>query len=257
MEPAGKLAGKIECKDPVALSPDGTQFACVVPARLNAVDVWSIPTGQAKRLNVHPTPVFLDLVEFVAPGKLLTCNTGGGGKKLFSILNVATGQAEGEVTGPGLFEGGSAAFSPGGAFPAGAPPVGLDVFYLQARALVGAKALPRQPGAGPLFCRGLAFAPSGGELAGVFQVDTHSRILVWDVARGDVVADHAFPQNFQTALPHAAFYRGKKIDWLADGSGWLVYGQAIIDRASGASLTTLPTEDPMPAARRILDQDHL
>jgi hypothetical protein len=257
MEMTGRLAGRIDCGPPVALSPAGRHFACVVPTRTSTVDVWSLADGKATRLQVHETPVFVDLLEFCAPDKLLTCTNGTAGKKRFRIWNVTTGQSEKEWDGPGLFERDSPAFSPAGQYLAFATLDELYVYDLRTGTAAGCRALPKPEPFATMFCRGLAFSRDGKELAGVFEVGAESRIIVWDVARGEVAGQHAFPGDFKVTLKNAIFYSGAKIDWLHDGSGWLVHGQLIVDRTTGATLATIPMADPMPGRRRILDREHL
>jgi WD40 repeat protein len=252
----GTLAGKIDLGDPLALGPDGKYLAGVPPTERRVVDVWNITSGKPTRLQVSDVPVFLDLLDFAGPDKLVV-GKGGPRGKVFQIWDIPTSKMDREIDGPAIFDRESAAFSPGRKYLACTANGKLLVYDLQAGALAGSKPLPKPEGFGVLMCKGLQFSPDGAELAGLFNALDKTRVLSWDVAKGEIVADRSFEGDLKLKIKNAILYRGRALDWLTDRSGWLVYGQVITDHDSDAILGSVPANDPIPGPRRIIDADHL
>ena len=85
-------------------------------------------------------------------------------------------------------------------------------------------------------CNGTAFSADGTLLAGCFQgLGGKGRILAIDVVQGKIVADHSFPQPLNLMVPNAFASSSPALQWVPDNSGWLAYGDTIIDRQSGAA----------------------
>jgi hypothetical protein len=252
----GSLAGKIDLGDPLALSPDGKYLAGAPLLERRVVDVWDVATGKATRLTVSETPVFLDLLDFASPDKLVVGKAGRKGKVL-QIWDIPGAKMDHEIEGPAHFDREAVALSPGRKYLALTANGKLLVYDLQSGALAGSKLLPKPENFGSLTCRGLQFSPDGVELAGLFHALEKTRVLSWDVAKGEIVADRGFEGDLKTKLKNAILYRGKALDWLTDRSGWLVYGQMITDHDSDTVLGFVPADDPAPGPRRIVDRDHL
>jgi WD40 repeat protein len=252
----GTLAGKIDLGDPLALSPDGKYLAGVPPVERRAVDVWNISSGKPTRLQVSDAPVFLDVLDFAGPDKLVV-GKGGPKGKVLQIWDIPTSKTDREIDGPAILDHESVAFSPGRKYLACTANGRLLVYDLRAGVLAGSKPLPKPEGFGVLACKGLQFSPDGAELAGLFNAPDKTRVLSWDVAKGETVADRSFEGDLKLKIKNAILYRGRALDWLTDRSGWLVYGQVIIDHDSDAMLASVPATDPIPGPRRIIDADHL
>ena len=106
-------------------------------------------------------------------------------------------------------------------------------------------------------CRGLSFSPDGSELAGFFQVEEKSRLVSWDVARGESVFDVTFPAP-QLWVGTQTGYKGHVLGWVGDRRGWLLYGQMFIDRKADkvgpAPAGLLAADQPL---RRMVGPDHM
>jgi hypothetical protein len=100
-------------------------------------------------------------------------------------------------------------------------------------------------------CFGLCFSPDGTELAGLFEYFGEYRIVCWSVADGKTLANLDLGKEIQ----RPTFYASKGIDWFPDKSALLVLGYAIVDRASGKKVWTLPfdAQNYKVSPRRFLD----
>src|SRR5439155_16997881 len=108
-----------------------------------------------------------------------------------------------------------------------------------------------------LSCKGLAFSADGKALAGLYSTGLAGRLVLWDVATGNVTADHHLPRDPQSAASNGFGYQGRPLEWLPDGSGLLAYGQLLLDARSGAVVWTLPREQADANPRRALDAGHI
>ena len=84
-----------------------------------------------------------------------------------------------------------------------------------------------------------------------------TRLLSWDVARGETAADLSFPGDLKTTVKNAILSQARALDWLADRSGWLVYGLLVIDHNTGNVVATIPADGPIPGQRRLVGKDHV
>src|SRR5947209_1737446 len=137
---------------------------------------------------------------------------------------------------PAHHDGRRRAFSPGRRYIALAAMKGerILVYDLGSAQLVGEAVLPAVG-----LCQGLAFAPDGKSFAGLFRIGSATHLLSWDLATGKTTADHTLDK---AAVPNIAAFRGPVMDWLPDGGGWLLYGQALLDDKSGAIYWRIPVE---------------
>ena len=87
-------------------------------------------------------------------------------------------------------------------------------------------------------CFGLAFSPDGVELAGIFETPFKSRLISWDVAKGDVLADHTFDKRLHWN------YKGPPVEWLPDRTGILVYGKHLVEHQTGKLVYEVPNMGP-------------
>jgi hypothetical protein len=239
-----------------ALSQDGAFLAQLSPAKLETLE---FKIGKVARHDLDMRLGLPVALEFFSQGKLLLGHDHVVTR--FRIWDVSTEKVEMEFHLPARKPGlilritkGSWALSGGGKYFAIPWSDHLLVFDLKSGIAVGAKALPKEDGDFGMTCRGLAFSPDGKELAGAFGVGFASRILVWDILTGNLVANHPIRMNWRPGI-----YVKGEVQWLPDGSGWLIGGSTILDRKSGTVLTTIQQNDwegkgPRP---RIVDADHI
>lgn len=263
----GKLIGQLPSLQPPILSPDGAHIAIIPAGKPGTVDVWALGPGKVVNIPVSPNGVPPEVIDFAGPGRLLTGRRINAGREFeFVVWDAATGQSALkfglEFAGPPV--GGvnlsrdTIAISPGGAYLALMTGDTLRVFDLKTGVAVGQRALPQgAPGRRILSCRGLSFSPDGSELAGLFHTNNQMRLVCWDVAKGDAVADIAF--GFLTLmLGMDGTYRGHVLDWVGDRRGWLLYGAMMIDRKADKVGPQPPgLTDPNYAVSHLIGPDHV
>lgn len=234
----------------VALSPDGK----FVAARLDAgsVAVWSVADG--KKVGTFPCRVQPgNLVDFDRAGNLIVRSSSPGAIQLWDST------ADKIVTEFPL-PGGSrcvAALSPGRKYLAAlsSEPDRLTMYDLSEGKKVGLVELPRFDDPHSQRCEALAFADDGTELAALFHAISGSRLIVWTVADGRV-SQQKFPADLKQFALAGLAYKGRPLEWLPDGNGWLIYGNLLVDR-SGYLLWQLPPADRGAGPNRLLDSKHM
>ena len=85
---------------------------------------------------------------------------------------------------------------------------------------------------------GIVFSPDGTEIAVLWRLlgkkDQFGKVMVFDSATGKRVATHEL--NDLTSLESGAHGGLDCIQWVSDGSGWLLYGTLLVDRKTGKEL---------------------
>jgi len=258
-KPVGSIKGKGDVSRDAKISPDGqfllTELKGGPPTQSRSIVVWSFRTGQAARtIEASPTPATIHLLGFAGGNQPVTARYIGPGD-LISVWDVETGKLARELLGPPSFSKDAVAISPGGRYLAviSIEPH-LVVFDLTTGRKVGEVAFPNAGNP-----EGLTFSPDGTELAGVFAPGMDTKILVWDVAKGEVVVDHLIKGMVKLNTPGGQNIPGHTIDWLPDGSAWLLYSHTLVDRANGRLVWTFrPAPGDIYGAPRVLiDADRM
>src|SRR5205814_9011701 len=115
MKPGKALAIATALAEPLALSPDGTQFAGRVSssATRTGVAVWSFATGKkVQQITIEDRRVNLALLDFAPQGRLVVMKDDRG-KRVIQTWDVAKGTKVREWPGPAEYAADSAALSPG------------------------------------------------------------------------------------------------------------------------------------------------
>ena len=267
-ERAGTLKGKFAptSYSPSRLSPDGKYLAILAhdDAADRAVEVYAFATGEkVLRATAEPPPKKVLAFDLAAGGRLVIALELDKAKaKALQTYDLATGAKLGELPLSAGFQDGSLAVSPGG----------RQVAFIAEKDLVivdpaSGKTLGKVPH-GSFSCAGMAFSPDGSELAAVFLQDPGSRLICWEVANGEVVADYPFPSGPTFPTPGWSD-GGRTVDWLPDGSAWLLEGHALVNRKDGQWVWNLfapPSKGPdgnfLPdgfiyyQGAKLLDDDH-
>jgi WD40 repeat protein len=254
----GKLVGRRYSAAPPVLSPDGAHLAILPFGEQKLVDVAALASGKSVRID---TEIPVEVVDFAGPGKLLVAGKQGTRLHL-RIWDATTGKREHDFDGPALGTPPSLtrdmlAVSPGGAYLAVVTPSDLSVWDLKAGTSAGRRELPWNAENWLLPCRGLSFSPDGSELAGFFQVKGQSRLVCWDVTRGESVFDVTFPTPKLWSGTEMA-YKGHVLGWVGERRGWLLYGQMFLDRKAdkvGAAPAGLLAPDQ--PYRHMVGPDHV
>lgn len=255
----GMIRGQLDLHAPFALSPDGMHLAGVLPWR-KGVAVWSFKTGrELRQFEFSPEPHF---IQFIGATELLTINWD---KRAFKIWNIADGNLVREIEVSSPIRPHDLSISPGRQYLAFHTPEedSLRIYDLQQAALVRKLSLspPLKKGAesrSGLECWGLAFSPDASELAGLLLRGQEAYLGCWNTATGELLVQHKIDYPNGDIGSMAGFYRGRRVEWLPDGTGWLLLGHAIFDREAGVRVWTaeVDAEDP-PQARQFLDDEHL
>ncbi|HEX8204010.1 MAG TPA: hypothetical protein VF590_26275, partial [Isosphaeraceae bacterium] len=246
----GRLAGKVDLDEKlIALSPDGKLLAGKVAFK-DTVGIVAMGSGRAVG-QVDLGGGSPDLVEFLGPDRLLV---GGCRAKRIEVWDITAGRKLREIAPPAPVDPQSAALSPGARYLAVTSKDDgvLRVYDLQTGQEAGEETLPK---IGPFGAeaQGMAFSPDGAELAAVFEAFGKVRILDWTVADGRLAADYNFENT--RGLKREFGYEGPGLQWLPGLQAWLVFGQAVVDRATGQKVHSFPfdRQNYQPSPRLPLD----
>lgn len=267
---AGSIRGKIgnSGTGPVRLSPDGRYLALTVPDTDpdRAIEVWSFADGKlAQRIEPKPRPKKIIAFDFLADGGLVVVQEAALGKVLQGY-DIKTGKILWHQALPAGFHDGGFGVSPGRKYAAFMADKHLTIVEAGKGTVAGKAPFDGLPGA-------LVFSPDGAELAGWFFSPPGMRLVVWDVTKGEIVVDHKLlcAPNF----PAPGWTDGggqRSIDWLPDGSAWMLAGHALVNRKDGRwawSIFAPPYRDPRDKndafktdifvytqSAKLLDNDH-
>ena len=227
---AGEIKGKLgsTTTSQARLSPDGKYLAVATTDTDNdrAIEVWSFADGKLVR-RIEPKPRAKKILgfDFAASGRLvLALETDVA--KILQTYDFNAGTMIGTQPLTAKFQEGSFALSPGRKYAAFLVENELRVLDLDQGKLAGSMVVK---GA----CQGMAFSPDGTELAALFFEAPGARLTVWDVTKAEVAADYQLPSGPMFPTPGWADSGGRSIDWLPDGSAWLLAGHALVNRKDG------------------------
>ena len=128
----------------------------------------------------------------------------------------------------------------------------MRIYDLTTRKPVGEAPLPKSSDPSST-CAGMTFSNDGKELAAVFDEGGSPRLVCWDLTSGKPDVDQILDPKYD--IRRFANDQGRAVEWLPGRDGWLIYGQALIDRQSGRRIWTLPLSNPEfpPTQRRLID----
>lgn len=247
----GTIKGQIGLDDKtIALSPDGAYLAGKQTFR-KSVEVRATKTGKMAQSFDVESP-FVDFVEFAGPGRIVY---GRLQDKKLEVAEVKSGDKVCDLALMKEADKEAVAISPGGKYlaVASANDGALRAYDLADGKLVGEAQTPKVKGL-TARCVGLAFAPDGSELAGLFESFRTFRLVIWSVLDGKMTADFDFGKEIQ----RPNFYASQGVVWFPDRSALLVLGHAIVVRGAGKKVWDLPFDgqDLKPSRRGFLDADH-
>jgi hypothetical protein len=89
---------------------------------------------------------------------------------------------------------------------------------------------------------GIAFSDDSSQIAVLFEAQGNALLLSYQIDRGKAalnkVAELVFPTGMLPGVDKHC-YNGNPLVWLPDGSGWLVYGQGILEGVGGSQVADL------------------
>ena len=258
-----KLTGQIQAKielEKEALSPDGGFLAGKGRGpnfQQSIINVHAVGNGGkiARTFTMDTNAAALRWIDFLEGGHMLTYKTHGITAH-FEIWN-ATGQPVQHFTLQGLLdENQRMCLSPGRKYLAVADDKAIHIFH----ATEGKKVGMLRPPIGFSAYQGMAFSPDGQELAVYGSTfGASSQLVVYKLDRGELVLHHKFAKDVGTMVKNRFAYKGQPLEWIPDKSGWLMFGQIMIDYASGAPVYDIPwpAQDFSFFPRRFIGPDYV
>ncbi len=228
----GRIDGKIEFADSVALSPDGQRMAGRIQLT-DLIEVWSFQRGALEARIPTGDRGPLGLVAFLDADRLVYSSRGSEGPAL-KVSNLKEPAAAADVVpvSPRFNDRAeNVAISPGGKYLVNANnEQRIQVYDLAAHQLAGEVQLPASARGGTPQIRGLSFSSDGRQLAALVAESSESRILVWNFADGTLTTDYQIASDLGSAR---ASRSGPNIEFLPDRAGWLVYQRTIVPFRAG------------------------
>ena len=174
----------------------------------------------------------------------------------FRVFNVTKGTEVKQFPIEGMLDRkNNLALSPGRKYLAVANKDKVDVYQPLTGQHVGELRMPIGPGGQ---FKGLAFSPDGQELA-CYQENfgNNSQLVTWKMTTGEQALHHAFAKDLHTLADHAFGYQGHPFEWFADRSGFVFYGQLVVDYQSGAPVYKIPRTEVRGQPRRLVGKEHI
>jgi WD40 repeat protein len=233
-----------------ALSPDGKFFAQTGGIGDAAVVIYACDKGQLhKRLPFQKAATRVQFVGFASSGRLITAASWGLENRV-QAWSLDSGKLTNEYKTPDADFDDVALGLDGKHFATKLKfeNKGLAIYDLKTGKLA---ARPRFPEASTWGVEAMQFSPDGQELAVLDDLGLH--LTVWD---GNVnVVFETQSAKGQRGWERDIAYQGPPIQWLPDGSGWLLYGRYLLDRSSQRVVWKL--QSGTHHRFRFLDHDHL
>lgn len=242
-----------------ALSPDGKYYASAEETRSLNVEVRSCESGDwLYSLPLEGSFVKLTLLEFGAPGQLVTSARFGNGQRV-GVWSLSDGsQIKELLVEP--FERSQAALSADGRMLAIATSDSQILLYDLTQKPSGQKARPKlqiplsPTEFGAATVDGLHFSPDGEELLAV--LDGGARIQGWNTT-GELTFEQTSGVDLRAVWTGARVYEGPAIEWHPGGRGWLLGGHFFFDRELRRVIWMLQTGRDADARMRFLDAGRL
>jgi hypothetical protein len=222
------------------VSPAGDTVARAVAWPKPGLQLWTVADnkpGKTTDLDLPEAtiaPLCFASADTVVVHRTLTEN------HAIQLFNVKTGQKVREQRTPALFDNGYAV-SPDGKTLAIAtkPPGGGPQLHLIELASGRTKKLPIPIAPQwPVTPAGVAFSVDASRIGMVFEQDGNVLAVAWNTASGVKTQEHVYPAG-TLPIPPRTQYKGRGLDWLADGVTWIVCGSVVIDVPSGQAMGSL------------------
>jgi predicted Zn finger-like uncharacterized protein len=253
------------------LSPTGQALAWPTNATRPTVEVRTVADGKTVRIPAaESSGIQLLMADFLARDRLLTVTRlmqgPGAAIGTYRGWDLSSGKVEWEFSFPVLFHPRLVTLSPGRNYLAmQRSQQGHRLFFWDTRtgSIAGSFEFQgKDDSRGD--CAGLAFSNDGRQIAMLWRRNekpkTWGRLLCWDVATRKKLCDHAV--GYLLPQIDSLWSRGGKrsLQWLPDGSGWLLFDHLVLRRSDGTLAGKLPPEpknDREIVDRVFLGRDHV
>ncbi len=256
MKRVGQISQRLE-GNKAALSPDGKWLVMVKSGFTSSLDVWSCETGNRKQ-SIDLPQGSVDFVDFGPPGTVVTLMSGQE-RKGIDVWDIETGKLKQAMSGDIETGDKGVAISPGRNLLAAVRQHKneLLLYDLNKGKPIEVISLGKPQGSFWFDCLALQFAPDGTEVAGIFRSSADNmQLRSWNLGTGKNVVDLRVPSDLGNS---AISYPSRALEWMPDGSGWLLWGKSILDRNSGWVVWNFKpvAGEIITPTRRLLDNDHL
>ena len=103
----------------------------------------------------------------------------------------------------------------------------------------------------PIDASGVAFSSDSTRIAVLFERNENLLVSSWLVANGRQQPDHVYGMGQLPVKPVG--FTGRCLDWIADDTAWLLYGNAVVDVVTGKLIGELGGDDVL--SQRVVDED--
>jgi hypothetical protein len=253
----GALKGKPASSSDFALSPDGRYLAvkALKSGQPTNIEIWSFESGQmVTAVEGAPLNQHVQLFDFADKDQVIVYTFGPSPEKKFVYYlrqyELPSGKLLQQIDfteqlNPKLMTLSQGRRQLAYIEQANSDKAAVKVVDLASKQLLAEVSLrDAKPEKYSISWSACAFDAAGQSLAllGTELAATH--LVIVDLAKGEIDAQHTFPGNLSLALG-ASSYKGELVAWLPDGQGWLLYGTVVIDRETGLLVWQLkrPTDD--------------
>jgi hypothetical protein len=255
------------------ISSDGAFLAARVPGKeySHTIEVIDTATGESfRKIEAGHEKEWAFPIGFVGPGRLLTHTREShfpdySEKTEYKVWDVKTGEQLSGLAFDLTYAPSVVRVSPGGKY----------IVFQIGQTLLGRRLIILELATGKVACDlllvgkdevggmafGLAFSPDGKELAMLWNYvgrkkQGFGKVVVFDAATGKTLASHELAEltGVDMGSPRDDF---QALQWVPDGSGWLLYGLVLMDRQTGKELGRLGGDKTLARLRRFVDAGHV
>jgi hypothetical protein len=271
--PTGKpFKTEIALAEHAALAPDGSYLAHRLPGKQNphTITVIDTATGESiRKIEAGQEKEWSLPILFVGPDRLLTQTHESQvpdwtEKTEYKLWNVRTGELLSEFAFDLVWSATSVGVSPGGKY----------IVFRTTKTGIGQRLIITEIATGKVVgdvtcvgkeepfggSGGIVFSPDGKEIAILWvylggKKEKFGKVLVFDAATGKKLASHDIPEmkGADTNTKGGA----ECIQWVPDGSGWLLYGMVLVDRKTRKELAHLGGDKKLAHLHRFVGPEYL
>ena len=235
-----------------SISPDGQILAVLDGPRKN-VQIWSFAAGKMTlTIPVEQGPAMVNDMACLSSGRVLTYTLTQNGTsfvKQWKLFDTTTGQVLKTQSHEELVDLHSLTVSFGGKYFASSElNKGTTIYRTETLEPAAKLPMPALPYATP---SGAAFNAAGDQLSVVWTDSKTTLISTTKLADGSV-SEISIPGHLNLSPITGQTYTGPAIEWLPDGTGWLLFGRTIVDAASQQRIWTIDTDGLNGTRHRVL-----
>ena len=248
----GQIKGLAISAGERGISPDGLIMAVLDGPRKN-VQIWSFAAGKMTlTIPVEQGTAIVNNMACLSSSRVLTYTLTQNGTsfvKQLKLYDATTGQLLKSQNLEDSINLNSLAVSFGGKYFASSEMnKGTTIYRSETLEAAATLPMPTRPYATP---SGAAFNAAGDQISVVWTDLTTTVISTTKLADGSV-KEISIPGRLTLSPITGQTYSGPAIEWLPDGTGWLLFGRTIVDAESQQRVWTIDTDGLNGTRRRLL-----